>query len=223
MLTTSITNDHFHTRINELISNHLSGSTVPTVDPLTNLDTDLGPDNITSSLLGFTSSWIDICSPDPLISGISRQILLIEVAYAAFCGIDFLFIRGPRLHHRDPVSQKDLVTHNGNEYALAIQESLGIGHSLQISIVMPMTDENDESDKSGAGLKARDQFLEDIEEEMSEKTDGLGTWDAWNAIRTVCKYHSRLHVGKKQCKSFSLIYRHLLNPLQGMVSLSERN
>ena len=199
MLTTPITNDHFHTRVNALISNYLSGTLVPKVSPLTNLDTVLEPGEATSSLLAFTSSWIDLCSPDPLISSVSKQILCMEVAYAAFCGIDFLFIQGPKLFHRDSVTQKDLVTNNVVEYARAIQECLGTGHRLQISIVFPVSDEAIREDEGSAILKTREEYLEDVEEERPEKTDGLGTWDAWNAIRAVCKYHSRLSVGKNEC------------------------
>ena len=197
MLTTSITNDHFHTRVNELVSNYLSSNSVPIVPQLTSLDTYLEPGEATSSLLAFTSPWIDICSPDPLISGISRQILLLEVAYAAFCGIDFLFVHGPKLFYRDSLTQQDLVSNNILEFARAIQECLGIGHRLQISIILPMSDEMISSDESNSILRTREQYMEDLEEERPERTDGLGTWDAWNAIRTVCKYHSRLYVGKK--------------------------
>ena len=211
MLTTPITNDHFHTRVNELISNHLSSSNVPIVQPLTHLDTELYPGETTSSLLAFTSSWIDICSPDPLISGISKQILYMEVAYAAFCGIDFLFVKGPKLYHRDPLSQKDFVTNHVLEYARAIQECLGTGHRLQVSIVLPMSDKDDAEDGNGEILATREQFLEDMEEERPERTDGLGTWDAWNAIRTVCKYHTRLYVGKNKCKLF-LLFQAFLSP-----------
>ena len=198
MLTTPITNDHFHTRINELISNNLSGSNVPNVPPLSHLDTYLFPGDITSSLLAFTSSWIDICSPDPLISGISKQILCMEVAYAAFCGIDFLFVQGPKLSFKDPMTQEHLVANNVVEYSRAIQQCLSVGHRLQISIIFPMSDDSGGQSENNAILKTRDQYLEDIEEEKPERTDGFGTWDAWNAIRTFCNYHPRLYVGKNQ-------------------------
>ena len=208
MLTTPITNDHFHTRINELISNNLLGSNISNVQvpPLEYLDTHLFPGDTTSSLLAFTSSWIDICSPDPLISGISKQILCMEVAYAVFCGIDFLFVQGPKLSHRDTTIQQDLATNNVVEYARTIQQCLGTGHRLQISIILPMSDDTGGKDENSAVLKTREQYLEDIEEEWPEQTDGFGTWDAWNAIRTFCNYHSRLYVGKNQCIFFSILY-----------------
>ena len=202
MITTLITNDHFHTRVNALISDYLSGSSVPTIPPLNNLDTDLEPGESASSLLAFTSPWIDICSPDPLIAGISKQILYMEVAYAAFCGIDFLFIQGPKLHHKDSNTGRHLVTNNVVEYARAIQESLGLGNRLQISIFFPMSERPAKDDEDTTILKTREEFLDEIDEEKPEKSDGLGIWDAWNVIRTVCKYHSRLYVGKIQCNPF---------------------
>ena len=210
MLTTSITNHHFHTKINALISDHLAGSTIPDVPPLTDLDTDIEPGETTSSLLAFTSPWIDLCSPDPLISGISKQILHLEVAYAAFCGIDLVFVQGPKLYHRDPLTQRDLVTSNIVEYARVIQECFEIGPRLHISIILQTSDDKRQDAEDEKILKTREEFLEEVEEERPEKTDELGTWDAWNTIRTLCKYHSRLFVGKIQCESFPSVLQRLV-------------
>ena len=191
MLTTPITTPHFRSRIQELISNNLSeNDRFPAVPGLTDLDTDLAPGEFTSNLLAFTSPWIDVCSPDPLMANISKQILFMEVAYAAFCGIEYVFIEGPLLHHQDVLTQGVI------QYARAIRESLSIGSHLQISIVLPMFGDPANEDESKKDLAPRDQYLDDAEEQRPEKIDFFGTWDAWNAIRSVCSYNSRLFVGK---------------------------
>ena len=193
MLTTPITTSHFRTRIQELVSNHLSESNdFPTVPELTDLDTDLAPGGFTSHLLAFTSPWVDVCSPDPLMAEISKQILYMEVAYAAFCGIEYVFVQGPRLHHQD------ILTHSITQYARAIHECLSIGNHLQISIVLPMFEDPGSEHRVHKDLAPRDQYLDDAEEQKSEKSDYFGTWDAWNAIRSVCSYNSRLFVGKNR-------------------------
>ena len=193
MLTTPITTSHFRTRIQELISDHLSENhSFPAVPALTDLDTDLAPGEFTAHLLAFTSPWIDVCSPDPLMADISKQILFMEVAYAAFCGIEYVFIEGPVLHHQD------VLTQGITQYARAIRECLSIGSHLQISIVLPMCYDPAGDSKVYDDLAPRDQYLDDAEEQRSEKIDYFGTWDAWNTTRSVCSYNSRLFVGKNQ-------------------------
>jgi protein arginine N-methyltransferase 5 len=44
---------------------------------------------------------------------------------------------------------------------------------------------------------ARAEYLEPDEGALP-KVDPFGTWDAWDAIRKTCKYHTRLFVGKQQ-------------------------
>jgi hypothetical protein len=50
---------------------------------------------------------------------------------------------------------------------------------------------------------ARYYFLIELDEEQPQKIDLFGTWDAWDAIRKMCKYHSRLFVGKNNRYFFS--------------------
>ena len=61
-------------------------------------DTDLTAGEMTSHLIALVSPWIDLCSPDPLIYNISRQVIHLEIAYAAFCGITNVIVPGPKLH-----------------------------------------------------------------------------------------------------------------------------
>ena len=225
MLTTPITAPHFHSRVLTLLSNYLndldshptSHVPAPVIPSLSSVDTPLAPGEAISQLLGVVSPWIDLCSPDPVVYNLSRQVLELEVAYAAFCGIGNIILPNPKLHHGK------LHGEGVTQYAYAVQEALNIGHYVQMSISLPMMDsheqENDEVVGSLAG-RARGKYLGLLEsglqktsmEELEENEDGgtvilsrkksarfdfFGTWDAWNVIRTLCKYNNRLSVGKR--------------------------
>ena len=214
MLTSPITTPHFHSRVLALLSKYLSENasisndvllnatdTGPKISALTLVDTPLAPGAITSQLLAIVSPWIDLCSPDPLIYSLSRQVLHLEVAYAAFCGIEYVFVPGPVLYYGD------VQTHGLPQYARAIQEALSIGNHLQIHIMLSLIDhpDNRRSDEIGSLVPfAREYYIQESEESKSRKADVFGTWDAWNLVRTVCKYNSRLFVGKSRqtCYSF---------------------
>ncbi|KAL4919768.1 PRMT5 arginine-N-methyltransferase-domain-containing protein [Aspergillus aurantiobrunneus] len=206
LLTTPITTSHFHTRVLSLLSSHLSNiQAVSHDDPGTLLttenvrtlvipqlgpsDTHLTPNEAMSQLMGVTSSWIDLCSPDPLIADISRQVFMLEVAYAAFCGIGYLLIPGPKLHHNGMHSEGVIY------YARAIQDAISLGPYIQFHIWLNMVDNQDlEVDEMGdlAPFAREDNFYNAGLE--SPKIDLFGAWDAWDAIRRACKYHSRLLV-----------------------------
>jgi len=208
MLTTPITTPHFHSRVLSLLSSHLSniqavsrdgpGTLMTTenvrpfvVPQLGPADTSLTPNEAMSQLMGVTSSWIDLCSPDPLIADISRQVFMLEVAYAAFYGIGYLFVPGPKLHHNGMHSEGVIY------YARAIQDAINLGPYIQFHIWLNMVDNQDlESDEMGdLAPFAREEFFYNNGMEPP-KIDLFGTWDAWDAIRRTCKYHSRLFVGK---------------------------
>ena len=215
MLTTPITTPHFHSRVLALLSNHLSelGSEdanwsgrqipAPAIPALSPIDTPLTPGDVISQLLAVASPWIDLCSPDPLIYNISRQVLDLEVAYAAFCGIGNVIVPGPKLHHKN--------LHGGGltQYARAIQEALAAGNYLQVHIMLPIIDHPDieKDDEMGSLVPfAREEYLGESLEDRPRKADIFGTWDAWNLIRTVCKYNARLFVGKNSERSFCSVY-----------------
>lgn len=220
MLTVSITNDTFHSRVLSVLSDHLSAleesetplrsidglSVVPAppiLSSLTPAETSLGPNEATNQLILTTSTWIDLASPDPLIANLSRQVLALEITYASFCGATNIMIQGPPAHvnYEDGLSQ----------YAHAIQHALGLGAYLQVHISLPMTGQalsDIEHNMGDLATFARDEYIDDlgIEDDDEEDTvDEFASWDAWNVIRSVCKYTSRLSVGKNTTyPSFSL-------------------
>lgn len=209
MLTTPITTSHFHSRVLGLLSSHLanaqavsrddSGTLMTTknarplvVPQLGPSDTYLTPNEAMTQLVGVTSSWIDMCSPDPLIADISRQVFMLEVSYAAFCGVGYLLVPGPKLHHQGMHSDGVIY------YARAIQDAISLGPYIQFHIWLNMFDNQDlELDEMGdLAPLARGEFFDEVPME-TPRIDLFGAWDAWDAIRRTCKYHSRLFVGKK--------------------------
>jgi len=208
MLTSPITSPNFHSRVLTLVSSYLSELTLfeisddastkstpptPIIPPLTPVDTPLTPGDTLSQLIAYSSPWVDLCSSDPLISNISRQVLNIEIAYASFCGVGNIIIPGPRPYSSGSTDNDGLI-----QYARAIQEALTIGSYIQIAIHIPMYG-NEEVQELTCDLRpfSRDQNSA-TKGKAAKEIDLFETWDAWNTIRTVCKYNSRLSVGKNQ-------------------------
>lgn len=203
MLTSPITSPHFHSRVLTLMSSYLSESArvedsddsgrnlppAPIIPPLDPVDTPLTPGDTVSQIIAYSSPWIDLCSEDPLVANISRQVLNIEIAYASFCGLGNIIIPGPRSYASGSTSSDGLI-----QYARAIQEALTIGSYIQIAIHIPMCGNEEAKDFTG-DLRP---FARNYDSKNKEReVDLFETWDAWNLIRTVCKYNSRLSVGKQ--------------------------
>ncbi|GMG05886.1 unnamed protein product [Aspergillus oryzae] len=149
------------------------------IPPLAPSDTHLTPNEAMTQIVGVTSSWIDLCSPDPLIADISRQVLMLEVAYAAFCGIGYLLIPGPKLHHKGMHSEGVVY------YARAIQDAINVGPYIQFNIWLGAVDNPDlEIDEMGdLAPLAREEFLVNLDEGQAPKEDPFGTWEAWDTVR----------------------------------------
>lgn len=208
MLTTPITNSAFRDHVLGLTDGYLSGfvngidsesKPTPLIPPLSPRFTSLTPEHYTSSLLGVTSPWTDVGSLDPVIRQVSLQVLTQEVAYAAFCGVNNVIIRAPSWG-----------ACNLPEYARAIANILSIGPYLQIHISLPMDaldETNDVEDQVSLAGRVRNIFTsqddEDEEADESEDLDILTSWDAWDLIRSTCKYNGRLSVGTLTTLSFS--------------------
>lgn len=208
MLTSPITTPHFHSRVLSLLSNQLeiskSGDSSsndlppPILPPFNSADTPLTPGETVSQLVGYCSSWIDLGSPDPLISNISRQVLTMEVAYASFCGVTNIIIPGPRQYNNSATTADGLV-----RYARAVQEALGVANYVHVAIHIPMYHQKDSYAVSLLGDIKPFTRAEYLSEDSNEGDELFDNWDAWNVIRSVCKYNSRLSVGKKSMKQFN--------------------
>lgn len=204
MLTTPITTSHFHASVLALMTSYnqaISESEQPQAQPLPlvpalrPVDTPLTPNDTISQVLACTSPWIDLGSPDPLIAHLSRQVFTLEIAYAAFCGVVSVIVPGPRLRTESSVAL----------YARAIKEALSVGAYLQIHIMMPMVGDADTDNEEMGDLArfAREEFTNGCSEEQT--ADPFGAWDAWNLVRTVCKYHPRLSLGKNNSHPEAII------------------
>jgi protein arginine N-methyltransferase 5 len=203
MLTSPITTPHFHSRVLMLISSHLAlveaaedpsnkfTPPPPIIPPLSPVDTPLVPGDTISQIIAHSSPWIDLCSPDPLISNISRQVLNIEIAYASFCGVGNIIIPGPRTYGSDSAESDGLT-----QYARAIQEALTIGSYIQMAIHLPMYGQDEQKDMTGDLLPLARDYNSTRRAKASKEIGLYEAWDAWNLIRSVCKYNSRLSVGK---------------------------
>jgi protein arginine N-methyltransferase 5 len=209
MITSPITTPHFHSRVLALLASSLSeagasshdthggklgphGPKPLVIPPLSPVDTPLTPDESMSQIVGASSTWTDLCSPDPFIAAVSEDILKLEIAYAAFCGISYVLIPGPRLRLSS--------VHDGSlaRYARAILEALNVGPYIQVQIWMPMIDHPSNATEQIGDLApfARPHFEGADPETYPQKLDLFGTWAAWDFIRSICKYHNRLCVGE---------------------------
>ncbi|KAI0589526.1 Protein arginine N-methyltransferase [Pyrenophora tritici-repentis] len=191
MITSPITNDNFHTRVLGLLNAYTQtlaesqSQPLPLIPALDNLDTPLGPTDTIGQLVTFSSSWIDLSSPDPLIAHLSRQVFHLEVAYAGFCGVTNLVVPGPRLAHGQAgVSQ----------YARSIKEALQTGSYIQIHVQLPMDGRQPSSSEDDLGDLARFARPEFEPSSQAKTLDSWSSWDAWNTIRSICKYHNRLSI-----------------------------
>ncbi len=211
MLTSPITTPHFHSRVLTLLSSYLADSSASSsrdltqnrnaspvlIPPLTPADIPLTPDESTSQIIGVTSSWIDLCSPDPIIADVSRQVLKLELGYAAFCGLIHVLIPGPRMDGLGG-NESGLV-----QYARSILDGLGLGPYMQLYIWLPMIDHSDDDKEEMGDLNPFARHYFTSQHGRSKRLDLFGSWEAWDMVRSLCKYSSRLLVGKKTKFSFT--------------------
>lgn len=203
-VTTPITNGHFRERVVALYKTHLAereqwkqerGLTatqsanaslpVPIVPALTDKDTTLFPSSYVGSLVAYASPWIDLCSSDTLISGISRQVLNLEVGYANFCGARSIIIPGPRSDD----SGKEVAL-----YARAINELLRVSTRANIIVHMPMYREPGLEEKVDLLSTTLRGVTTAEKKDPSGEIDLFSAWDSWHTIRTACTYSMRLFV-----------------------------
>jgi protein arginine N-methyltransferase 5 len=124
--------------------------------------------------------------------------LNIEIAYASFCGVGNIVISGPRSYSSGSTENDGLM-----QYARAIQEALTIGTYIQMAINIPMYGNDEVKDMTGDLRPFAKDHNSAAKGKANKEVDLFETWDAWNLIRSVCKYNSRLSVGKKPIQSIS--------------------
>lgn len=208
LLTARITNDNYSARVLSQLTAHMQslGSTsnesqdeaspvpAPIIRPLTMADTSLSSDDAASSLLLLTSQWIDLASPDLLIADLSRQVLVQEVSFAAFCGATNIIIRGPDVSDGCTHSEDNIA-----RFAHAVEEVLRLGIYLNLHILLPMSPQSDSDLEHDVGHLSNFASNRPRKQGHGSTTiDALASWDAWNIIRNVCRYSSRLSVGKNE-------------------------
>jgi protein arginine N-methyltransferase 5 len=199
MLTSPLTTPHFQSNVQALLTSYHTAldstadssqfPTIPLVPALTPADSPLIPHDSISQLLATTSTWIDLASPDPVIANISRQVFNLEIAYAAFCGIQHVIVQGPILF------DGTICTSRLTQYARAIQEALATGPYLQIYIVLPMAPSGSKTPENQSHLSCFARSQEACDE--IEVASAWSAWESWNVIRTLCNYMGRLTVGKR--------------------------
>lgn len=163
------------------------------VPPITAEDTGLYPSNTTRGFTAYCSPWIDIASPNPVISNVSRQVLNLEVHYANFCGVRTVVIPGPRQDGTTDAGRDGLA-----RYARAIKEALSIASRTSLVIHLPMyrepgLDEKVDTLTMSLGSLAGEKVEEDASGK-SKEIDLFSSWDTWDQIRTFCEYSFRLQV-----------------------------
>lgn len=159
----------------------------PIIPPLTPDDTGLFPSPTVNTYTAYISPWIDLCSNNPLIASISRQVLNLEINYANFCGVRSIIIAGP---------SRDASQNGGNQalaqYSRAVQEALTIGSALTILVHMPMYQEPTTAQET--------ETLSSLEEKTPtspgiKEIDLFAAWASWHHVRSICNYNLRLFVG----------------------------
>ena len=159
----------------------------PIIPPLTPEDTSLFPSHTVNTYTGCISPWIDLCSPNPVIASISRQVLNLEINYASFCGLRIILLPPPERDGSRGAGNSGLA-----QYARAVQEALTVGSNMSFVVHMPMYREP--GIDGGVETISRLNPVSDAPP-GSKEIDIYTAWDSWHQVRTVCNYNLRLFVG----------------------------
>ncbi len=202
MVTAPVTTASYRNRVFSLVASYLTEVSertergvleAPEIPPLVSSDTDLSPHFVSGQLIALASSWIDLSSADPLIANVSRQVLFQEAAFAAFCGVSNLIIPRPKPFQGEQPGE------GLSQYGRAVKEALALGPFMQIQLLLSMDGASDSvsvDDQDSLRVYARPQHISQRGTKINKRNE-FNTWDAWNVIRTICKYNSRLSVGKR--------------------------
>jgi protein arginine N-methyltransferase 5 len=205
MMTCPITTPHFYSRVTELVSSYYqldlyashepeNGMADPVIPALGPEDSPLTPTDNISQLISLSSSWIDLASADPVIANVSRQAFNLEIAYASFCGISQVLVPGP-------VMPDGTISLGGvTQFARSILEAVTMSPYLRVHILLPMVPIKRRNKVMLSTLSAhKDGHLSSLATQKNndsiESQDTWASWEAWNAIQSLCNYSSRVSVG----------------------------
>ena len=199
MLTTSITTPQFHSSVQAILSTYIaeynhehkhSDLPVPLIPPLKPEDSPLFPTNSIAQYIAVSSPWIDLASPDPIISNVSRQVLNLELAYAAFCGIQHVIIPAPPI--LGSCKRHQIIS----QFARAVSEALAIGQYLQLHILFPISPGKGKGSEDLSHLSRFAQLnTSETDSNSGQDSEAWEPWEAWDLIRSVCNYNGRISVG----------------------------
>ena len=199
MLTTRITTPHFHSSVQAILSTYIaeynherkSGDLpVPLIFPLQPEDSHLFPIDSIAQYIAVASPWIDLASTDPIVSNVSRQVLNLELAYAAFCGIQNVIIPAPTI--LGSCKKHQIIS----QFARAVSEALAIGPYLQLHILFPITPDKGKSSEDLSHLSRFAQLnTSDADSNSDQYSEAWEPWEDWDLIRSVCNYNGRISVG----------------------------
>ncbi|KAK9455537.1 PRMT5 arginine-N-methyltransferase-domain-containing protein [Dipodascopsis uninucleata] len=127
---TPITTPEYRSKVTELIE-QADYNKFPYVAPPNLTEVSFAPNTASMQhIYGISSNWLELDSADDRVASISAQVLHNEVSYAAFCGLGYVIVPGPR--RRTNVAQ----------YSQAINSVLNAIPYVNICIHLPMTEEH---------------------------------------------------------------------------------
>ncbi|ODV87593.1 hypothetical protein CANARDRAFT_26973 [[Candida] arabinofermentans NRRL YB-2248] len=144
------------------------------------------------------SSWIELDTTDQLINGFSLQVIMNEISYANFVGIDTLLIAPPK-----DLNHLSVFTNNINSVLTQFP-------TMKLSISLPICE---------------DMQINNVTGEDIPVIDTLSTWDMWNTIRVQCDYNENLSVSLGSPKHNipqSVVNRWLSEPVKFYLVSSSR-
>jgi protein arginine N-methyltransferase 5 len=167
----------------------------PVIEALRPEDSLLVPHDTIQQVIAVSSSWIDLASADYIIADISRQVFNLEIAYAAFCGSSQILLPGPVLPD-GTISSSGVA-----QFARALFEALSISPYLQFHVLLPMVPIKTGGigllkTLPGNGSAHISSAAAHMHPEDADSQDMWAAWEAWDLIRTICKYSSRVSLGK---------------------------
>ena len=130
-----------------------------------------------------------------MVADVSRQVLDLEVAYAAFCGITNIVVTSPAANN----SNSNTLPANATKFAHAIRHLLSLSPHVQINILVSLGfqcqgEQETRLDYSATTSSQRLDRANTTDQERSQ----LSSWRFWDTVRSVCRYKSRLSVGKRK-------------------------